>query len=191
MFCKLCQKHSRRPKIVGVDCATMLWVDIACIRFTRQSLTNHEASESHKGAGIVQALSNVESAGKKAMIGALTCLYWLCKHEIAHTTNFSSLLRLGKSLGALYLNDLEVGRNAHYTSERFIQEAAAILDSVVSGWIFEQLKASPFLMRATNIAVVKEVIIYACYLDQKRKVQTSFIAIKEAVDGHADTIKVV
>ena len=124
------------------------------------------------------------------MIGVLTCLYWLCKHEIAHTTNFSSLLRLGKSLGALYLNDLEVGRNAHYTSERFIQEAAAILDSVVSGWIFEQLKAS-FLMRATNIAVVKEVIIYACYLDQKRKVQTSFIAIKEAVDGHADAIKVV
>ena len=105
----------------------------------------------------------------------------MSKHEIAHTTNFSSLLQLGKSLGALYLNDLKVGCNAQYTSERFIQEAATILASVVSGWIFEQLKASFFTLmvdETTNIAVVKEVIIYACYLDQKRKVQTSFIAIR-------------
>ena len=40
----------------------------------------------------------------------------------------------------------------------------------------------------TDIAV-KEAIIYAHY--QKRKAQTSFIAMKEAVDGHADTIMVV
>jgi len=59
------------------------------------------------------------------------------------------------------------------------------------------LKAYPFIAltvdETTDIAFVKEVIIYACYLDQntcyldqKRKVQTSFIAMKEAVDGHVD-----
>ena len=64
------EAYSRWPKIVVVDCATMLWVDIACITFTRQSITNHEPSESHKGAGIVQALSNVESAGRKVMTSA-------------------------------------------------------------------------------------------------------------------------
>ena len=95
MFCMLCQKHSRRPQKVAVGHAT--WVDITCITFTRQSLTKHEASESHKEAvcleaqlsspGIVQALSNVESAGRKAMTGALKCLYWLCRQEFAHTTN--------------------------------------------------------------------------------------------------------
>ena len=54
------------------------------------------------------------------MTGVLKCLYWLCKQEITHTTNFPSLLQLGKSLGAVYLNDLEVGCNAHHTFERFI-----------------------------------------------------------------------
>ena len=101
----LCQKHSRQPKKAEVGHAT--WVDIACITLSRQSHINHEATESHKevvriepqlsSPGIVQALSNVEKAGRKAMTGAFKCLYWLCKQEIA-TTDFSSLLQLGKSL---------------------------------------------------------------------------------------------
>jgi len=61
--------------------------------------------------------------------------------------------------------------------------------------IFEQLKASPFFTlmvdETTDVVVVKEVITYAHYLDQKRKVQASFIAMKEAVDGRADTIMAV
>ena len=42
-----------------------------------------------------------------------------------------------------------------------------------------------------DIAVVKEEKNYAHYLDQKRKVQTFFIAMKEAVDGCAGTIMAV
>lgn len=38
----------------------------------------------------------------------------------------------------------------------------------------------------TNIAIVNEVTIHVHYLDQNRKVETCFIAIKEAVDGRAD-----
>ena len=53
------------------------------------------------------------------------------------------------------------------------------------------MKASPIFRtdsdETTDLAVVKEVIIYAHYLDQKRKVHISFIAMKEAVDGCADT----
>ena len=204
MYCKLCRKFSKRPQKIADGHAT--WVDIACITFTRQSLKNHEASESHKEAmlleaqlsssgGIIQAFSNVESAGRKAMICAFRCLYWLCKQEIHHTTNFASLLQLGKSLGATYLIDLQVGGNAHYSSERFIQEAVTVLGSVVSNPIFEQMRASPFFSlmidETTDVAVVKEVIVYARYLDQKRKVQTSFIAMEEIPDGCTDTIMTV
>ena len=43
------------------------------------------------------------------------------------------------------------------------------------------MKDSPFFIlifdETTDIAVVKDVIVYAHYLDQKRKVQTSFIAM--------------
>ena len=49
-------------------------------------------------------------------------MYFLNKREIAHTTNFSPLCELGKSLGVKYLEDLQRGGNAHYTSERFKQE---------------------------------------------------------------------
>ena len=47
------------------------------------------------------------------------------------------------------------------------------------------------VVETTDIAVVKGVIIYARYLDQQRNVQTSFIAMKEVVNGHADTIMAV
>ena len=73
MFCTLCQKHNKMTE--ESCCAT--WVDITCITFTRQSLTNHEAAKSHKetarlevqlsSPGIVQVLSNVESTGRKAI----------------------------------------------------------------------------------------------------------------------------
>ena len=51
-----------------------------------------------------------------ALISALKCLYWLAKQEIAHHTKFSSLLELGKSIGCPYLGELEVAKNANYTS---------------------------------------------------------------------------
>ena len=58
------------------------------------------------------------------------------------------------------------------THLRGLSKRLSILGSVVSGRIFEQLKASFFALmvsETTDIAVVKEVIIYAHYLDQKRK----------------------
>ena len=49
-------------------------------------------------------------------------MYWLAKSEIAHTTKFESLLKLAISLGSDYLKELNLGGNAHYTSERTIAE---------------------------------------------------------------------
>lgn len=73
------------------------------------------------------------------MIGAMKCRYWLCREEIPHTTKFTSLVSLGKSLGATYLNDLVVGKNAQYTSERFMQEAVMTLGEVISSSIYKPL----------------------------------------------------
>lgn len=149
MYCELCRKLSRRPQRVAIGQA--VWVDIACQTLTRLSLKNHESSEFHKDAmrlkaqlsatgNIAQAFTVVESAERRAMIGAFKCMYWLCKQEIPHTTNFTSLLQLGKNLGATYLNDMCVGGNAQYTSERFVQEVVMPLGSVISGGILEELK---------------------------------------------------
>ena len=204
MFCKLCRKHSRRPKKVPVGKA--FWVDVPCITLQQSSLRRHEASQSHNEAkaleaqlciardvgGIEQALSAVESAERKAMISAMKCLYFLCKNEIPHTTNFVSLLGLAKSIGATYLCDLNLGGNAHYTSERFIQEAVSSLGVVIRKKIFDDLRSSPFFSllcdETTDVAVKKELIVYARYLSSDRHIRTSFIGLLEVPDGTASTI---
>ena len=139
MLCKLCIKHSRRPKkaVVGKT----IWVDIPCTTLIRESLRRHECSQSHtdacvletqlclsrKDGGIQQSFAAIESAERKVMIAAMKCLYCLCKQEIAHTTNYVPLLELVKSIGATYLHDLNLGSNAHYTSERFLQEVVSLV----------------------------------------------------------------
>lgn len=56
--------------------------------------------------GIAACFDAVVSVQKKAFIGNLTCMHFLAKQEIAHTTNFTPLA---------------LGQNQKYTSERFMQ----------------------------------------------------------------------
>ena len=98
-------------------------MDLAFKSLIKQSLVKQSKSESHISAvqmeadlcsskrdgGIAMAFQRVVSAQRKVIIGALKCMYFLNKREIAHTTNFAPLLELGKSLGASYLSDLQLG----------------------------------------------------------------------------------
>jgi hypothetical protein len=102
MLCLLCHKHNRRPKKCVVGKA--IWTDIPCTSLTRQALVRHNKSESHvdatrieatlrssrKDGGIEMAFQRVVSAERKAMIGAIKCMYFLTKREIPHTTTVSS-----------------------------------------------------------------------------------------------------
>ena len=182
------------------------WVDVPCLNLTRQALRAHASSASHQSAvelevnlasskatgGIRQAFSHVVSAERKAMIRAMRCMYWLCKEEVAHTTKFSSLQDLAISLGATYLKDLDLGRNAHYTSKRFMEEAVSALAETVRNKIFEDLRRSPFFSlmadETTDVAVIKEVIVYARYLNSNREIQTAFIGMVEVKEGTASAI---
>ena len=68
-------------------------------------------------------------------------MYFLVKREIAHTTNFLPLLELAKSLGASSLSDIQLGGNATYTSERFMQEFIQCLGESVSGPLLVQVRS--------------------------------------------------
>ena len=177
MKCDLCCKHSWRPQKTGVGKA--VWVDLLCTTITRQSLVKHNKSVSHIKAvkmeadlssaqmdgGITMAFQRVVSAQRKAFIGALKCMYFLNKREVAHTTIFVPLLELGKSLGASYLADIQVGGNAHYSSERFMQEIVECLGKAVFNPIVSKLRQSPFFAlcidETTDVSVTKELILYA------------------------------
>ena len=74
-------------------------------------------------------------------------MYFLNKREeIAHTTIFAQLLELGKSLGATYLSDLQLGGKAHYRSERCMQEVVQCLGETVADPIVSHLRESPFFL---------------------------------------------
>lgn len=203
MLCSLCRKHSRRPQksIIG----KAVWTDIPCQSITRQALVKHSRSDSHTDAvkmeaalcssrtdgGIEMAFQRVLSAERKAMIGTLQCMYFLNKREIAHTTNFIPLCELGKSLGALYLQDLQRGGNAHYTSERFKQELVQALAETVAKPIRESIRRSPFFSlcidETTDVSVTKQLIVYSRYL-VNGDIRSSFVSILELCDGTAPTI---
>lgn len=71
-----------------------------CTTLRKDVLARHEASAMHKEAveqaracQIVKACEEIRETvqgqvalQKSAVIGAMKCLYWLCKQEIAHTT---------------------------------------------------------------------------------------------------------
>lgn len=99
------------------------WVEAPCNVITRRSLTEHSQSNCHNEAmslettqpvahrqwGIAEAFDTVVSLQKKALVGHLKCMYFLGKQEIAHTTNFTPLVNLCKSLGATYIGDIAIG----------------------------------------------------------------------------------
>ena len=47
-----------------------------------------EAVQAKLRGGIAQAFEQVRTMQKNALVGALKCMYWLAKREIAHTSNF-------------------------------------------------------------------------------------------------------
>ena len=203
MVCGLCRKFSRRPQKCVPGKAT--WVDVTCKTIRRSALVAHKESRSHCEAvqmevalqasksdgGIERALDSVVSAQRKAFIAALKCMYFLNKREIAHTTNFVPLLDLAKSLGVQYLNDLYVGENAAYRSERFVQEIISTIGEVVVRKICVILQNSPFFVlmidETTDVAVMKQLVINARYIEDGA-VQTRFLSMMHIRDGTASTI---
>ena len=106
---------------------------------------------------------------------------------MAHTTKFESLLELGKSLGVEYLDAVCHGGNAQYIFRDFCRRIFR------HWWIpFEyrstMLSHSVMIDGTTNLAVCKDLIVYAKYLDNSHTDVTSFLGISQLHNGEAETI---
>ena len=94
---KLCRKFDTKNR----QNQAKVWNTEPCTTLRKDVLARHEASAMHKEAveqaracQIVKACEEIRETvqgqvalQKSAVIGAMKCLYWLCKQEIAHTTN--------------------------------------------------------------------------------------------------------
>ena len=153
--------------------------------------TDAVAMETQLGLGrtVAEEIAGIE---RKAMIGKFKCLYWLCKEEVAHTTKFESLLSLASNLGVEYLSGAQRGRNAQYTSRDFLQDALQSISDTISRKVLSDVKQSPhfslMIDETTDVAVLKELIVYAKYLDCNKVPTTSFIGVAALPNGQADTI---
>ena len=133
MFCVLCRKYKKTS--FGHD----IWSTTPCSRLRLQSITTHENSSAHKDS--VKLELNCQQSQditmvsppipRKGIYRAFSCLYFLAKQRIPHTTNYEPLLNLLETLGLTTKSDLNVAKNATYTSDKAIQEMMYILSEVI------------------------------------------------------------
>ena len=200
MYCELCRKHNKTIRTT--------WVNAPCRMFRKDKLREHQASQRHadslvaeshalaakRSGGIRAAVEQQVALKRQAVIGALKCLYWLVREEAAHHTKFGSLLELGKSLGCSYLSELELGKNAHYTSHRIIDEFLSALSKCVEDVILSKVQESPVLSilcdESTDVANLKQLVVFCRFIDvQAGKPRTCFLRVANMMDGKADTIE--
>ena len=133
------------------------------------------------------------SLQKKAVKGAMQCLYWLVLSEIPHTTKYSSLVDAVHFMGCDYFKHLHQGENAKYKSKRIIQEFLEVLVWQIQEKQQQELSSSMFysimIDESTDVAVLSEMVIYARYVTATKSVKTAFMKIIDLFNGTADTIE--
>ena len=126
-----------------------------------------------------------------AVIGCCKCIYWLCKHDIPHSTNYPSLLALAEDLGCKYFESLRVGRNATYTSPEIAGEFLKVMDKMIEESVLEEFKQSDtysiMVDESTDISILKQLVCYGRAV-VKGKLKTRFLMIADLPNGKADTI---
>ncbi len=87
-------------------------------------------------------------------------MYFLNKHEIAHTTTFKGLKDLCELLGNDTLKRLHKAKNLNYESEMTMNEMVRAIGIAMEEEILSEAKASPYssviLDEATDISVTKQ-----------------------------------
>ena len=90
-------------------------------------------------------------------------MHFLAKQEIAHTTTFTPLVNLAKSLGATYLGEIALGQNQKYTSERFMQEIVLAMGEAALEPIKEEIQNSPVFVllvdETTDVSIIRQMIV--------------------------------
>ena len=189
MLCTLCQKHSHG--------AHSTWNSIPCNRLRLQSITAHERCASHKYSCKMEAeKTTIQSAINpqvpvKPIEQAFTCLYFLAKQRIAHTTNFEPLLDLMQLLGLDMKAKMQVAKNALYTSEKSIQEV--IISEVIEMLILNKVRQSShfalMLDETTDCTVTEQLAIHARYIDTTGELKSHYLKVIDTLQPEIEALQ--
>ena len=206
LLCHLCQKHKTTARNGSTK-----WSTEPCMYMRIDSIQHHAKSHQHAESvtkehalllsGDIGCILSSETRkqitrNREAVVGALRSLYFLVKHSLPHTTLFGPFLDFCILQGCEYLANLRSADNAHYRSERVIQEFLDELGAKRFGTMLSPLLDSPYIAlmadETTDIGVTKELILYARYIvptaTPEHCVRSIFLRVCELSDGKADTI---
>lgn len=182
MICTLCQKHNKSP---GTHTT---WNTTPCNRLRLQRITAHERCASHKYMCKLETekKTTIQSGinpqiPTKPIEQAFTCLYFLAKQRIAHTTNFEPLLNLMGLLGLDVKAKIQVAKNALYTSDKSIQEMIFAISEVIEMRILKEVRESShfalMLDETTDCTVTEQLVVHARYIDNAGELKSHFLKV--------------
>ena len=194
MFCKLCRKHNKTA--FGHD----IWTKTPCKRLRLQSVTSHENSSSHKDAVHLElsakSSQNIVSitnpaVPKRGIERAFASLYFLAKQRIPHTTNFEPFLDFIELLGVKVKSEIQVARNALYTSCKSIQEMIFILSEVIEMKILKEMTESDHFAlmfdETTDCSVTEQLAIHGRYICKNSgELKTCFLKVIDVLQPEID-----
>ena len=119
-------------------------------------------------------------------------MYRCTKKEIAHSIQFPSVLKLAKSLGCEYLDDMKVSRSVHYMSQNSIQDIVGCLGQTVLQPLLQDNHQSELysilIDETTDVSIKKQLIMYCPLVIHDAAPETNFTAMLPMSDGTAETI---
>ena len=193
MYCLLCQKYNKRL----FNCDT--WNTVPCTRLRLQSIKRHESSLAHKDSLKIEAASSTVATlvsvvnpvtPAKGMEQAFTCLYFLTKRQIAHTTNYEALLDLVGYLGTDIKKQIRKAKNATYTSNKTIQEMVFILSEVLEENTLKAMrKCDHFALlidETTDCTVTEQLAIHGNYIDDTGELRSCYLKIIDLLQPDHD-----
>ncbi len=116
----------------------------------------------------------------------------MAKQEIAHHTKFSPLLELARSMGCPFLSELDVAKNAKYSSHMMIDEFLTVLSSCVEDAILNEVHNSSTVSilcdESTDTSNLKQMVIFVKYLTGGTT-RTRFLKVVSLQNGTAAAIE--
>ncbi len=184
MFCKLCEAAGLKNVFTeGTD------------NFRTSTLIRHAAGTDHQEAcrratlrtDMSKAVRKAFSQSDEAVKVAMKTVYWATKEHLA-LNKYPSLMGFLASLKCPYIEHLDAGKNATYTSVHSAEDFLDSICSVLSANITKKIERSPFVSllgdETTDIAIDKKLNICVRLVDpDTMNASTHFLTNRRVAGG--------
>ncbi len=150
MLCRSCVKHKMNNAFTNLGCSN----------FRKTTLKRHTGSKDHIEAiqrdmaieSCVSLPTMMRELKKEAVVSAMRNIYWIVTEEIA-LLKYQSLNELLQIQGCAVMKELNVAKNAQYSSHQIAEKMLEVMSSCIEESTIVHFKLVPesWLMRAQTL----------------------------------------